>query len=41
MIPRGKSLWGFFTSSAAVDKASKPIKAKKIIYAPVNTPLQS
>ena len=40
-VPRiaiGKSLWGFFVSSAAVETASNPIYAKKIIKAPINIP---
>ena len=37
-IPIGKSLCGFLVSSAAVEIASNPIYAKKIIKAPINIP---
>ena len=40
IIPRGSDFWGSFTSSAAVETASKPMYAKKIIDAPANTPDQ-
>ena len=38
IIATGKSLWGFFVSSAAVEIASNPIYAKKITNAPVKIP---
>ena len=38
IIAIGKSLCGFFVSSAAVETASKPIYAKKIIKAPEKIP---
>jgi len=39
-IPMGISFFGFLASCAAVDTASKPIKAKNTMAAPPNTPPQ-
>src|SRR5205814_10621181 len=38
IIPIGMSRCGFFVSSAVVETASKPIKAKNTIAAPLITP---
>ena len=38
MIPRGRSFFGFFVSSAAVATMSKPMNAKKTIAAPAKMP---
>ena len=38
IIPIGKSRCGFFVSSAVVETASKPMKAKNTIAAPLITP---
>ena len=38
IIPIGKSRFGFFVSSAVVETASNPMKAKKTIAAPPITP---
>ena len=38
MMPRGRSRFGFFVSSAAVATMSKPMKAKKTIAAPARMP---
>jgi len=38
-MPNGKSRLGFFTSSAAVETASKPIKAKNIMAALILLPI--
>lgn len=40
MMPIGRSRFGFFTSSAADDTASKPMNAKNITAAAPNTPFQ-
>jgi hypothetical protein len=37
IMPRGKSRWGFFTSSAMEDTMSKPRKEKNTVPAPLNT----
>ena len=39
-MPRGRSLAGFFVSSAAVATMSKPMKAKNTTAAPAMTPPQ-
>ena len=39
-IPIGMSRFGFFASCAAVDTASKPIKAKNTMAAPPTIPPQ-
>ena len=38
IIPMGKSRRGFLVSSAVVETASNPMKAKKTIAAPLMTP---
>ena len=38
MMPRGRSFFGFFVSSAAVATMSKPMNAKKTIAAPARMP---
>ena len=39
MMPMGRSRAGFLVSSATVETASNPMKAKKTTAAPVNVPV--